>query len=138
MSSNCAMEFPLLDCFFEREPSKSLRTHRSITLVKIRASVGFLEHQGKAKIMFKICPQVHWLSEITTKPICSSLPRVSSLRNSPIAIETILNGVQTVTFQPRTKFPIEDRCLVEVWKFSNGTWKFTGVFDGSRLLLIRS
>ena len=45
-------------------------------------------------------------------------------------------GAHTVTFQPRPKYPIEDRHLVEDWKLSNGTWKFIGVFDGSHLRLV--
>ena len=49
-----------------------------------------------------------------------------------ITIETITYGAHTVTFQPRTKCPIEDRHLVEDWKLSNGIWKFIGVFDGFR------
>ena len=53
-----------------------------------------------------------------------------------IAIETIVYGAHTVTFQPRPKYPIEDRHLVEDWKLSNGTWKFIGVFDGSHLRLV--
>ena len=43
-----------------------------------------------------------------------------------IAIETIECGAHTVTIQPRTKCPNEDRHLMEVWKVSNGTWKFVG------------
>ena len=50
-----------------------------------------------------------------------------------IAIETVVCGAHTVTFQPRTQYPIEDRHLVEDWKLSNGTWKFIGIFDGFRL-----
>ena len=53
-----------------------------------------------------------------------------------IAIESITYGVHTVAFQPRTKCRNEDRHLVEDWKLSNGTWKFIGVFDGSRLRLV--
>ena len=37
-----------------------------------------------------------------------------------IAIETVTCGAHTVTFQPRTQYPIEDRHLVEDWKLSNG------------------
>ena len=51
-----------------------------------------------------------------------------------IAIETIEYGAHTVTFQSRTKYRNEDRHLVEDWRLSNGTWKFIGVFDGSRLI----
>ena len=51
------------------------------------------------------------------------------------AIETIAYGAHIVTFQPR-KIRFEDRHLVEDWKLSNGTWKFIGVFDGSRLRLV--
>ena len=39
-------------------------------------------------------------------------------------VETIVYGAHTVTFQPRPKYPIEDRHSVEDWKLSNGTWKF--------------
>ena len=53
-----------------------------------------------------------------------------------IAIETVTCGAHTVTFQPRTEYPIEDRHLVEDWKLSNGTWKIIGIFDGSRLSLV--
>ena len=53
-----------------------------------------------------------------------------------IAIETVACGAHTVTFQPRTQYPIEDRHLVEDWKLSNGTWKFIGIFDGSCLKLV--
>jgi hypothetical protein len=53
-----------------------------------------------------------------------------------IAIETIAYGAHTVSFQPRTQYPIEDRHLVEDWKLSNGTWKFIGIFDGSCLRLV--
>jgi hypothetical protein len=53
-----------------------------------------------------------------------------------IAIETIVYGAHTVTFQPRAQYPIEDRHLVEDWKLSNGTWKFIGVFDGTRLRIV--
>ena len=53
-----------------------------------------------------------------------------------IAIETVAFGAHTVTFQPRTQHPIEDRHLVEDWELSNGTWKFIGIFDGSRLCLV--
>ena len=52
-----------------------------------------------------------------------------------IAIGTIAHGAHTVSFQPK-KCPNEDRHLVEDWKLSNGTWKFLGVFDGSRLRLV--
>ena len=53
-----------------------------------------------------------------------------------IANETITYGAHTVAFQPCTQYPIEDRHLVEDWKLSNGTWKFIGIFDGSRLRLV--
>ena len=53
-----------------------------------------------------------------------------------ITIETVTCGAHTVTFQPRTQYPIEDRHLVEDWKLSTGIWKFIGIFDGSRLLLV--
>ena len=55
-----------------------------------------------------------------------------------IAIETIDYGAHTVAFQPRTKCLNEDRHLVEDWKLSNGSWKFIGVFDGSRSRLFNN
>ena len=54
---------------------------------------------------------------------------------SKLAQIAIAHGAHTVSFQPK-KCPSEDRHLVEDWKLSNGTWKFLGVFDGSRLRLV--
>ena len=67
---------------------------------------------------------------------CNFLPRcfwnIASLR---IGIETIAYA-HTVTFPPRTKYRNEARHLAEDWKLSNETWKFIGVFNGSRLRVV--
>lgn len=77
---------------------------------------------------------------ITMVNLIDSFQGVSStqLRSelAQIAIETIAYGAHTITFQPRTQYPIEDRHLVEDWELSNGTWKLMGIFDGARLRLI--
>jgi hypothetical protein len=64
---------------------------------------------------------------VSVKQIRSELARVS--------VATVTCGAHTVAFQPsrRPEYRIEDRHLVEEWELADGTWKFIGVFDGTRV-----
>ncbi|KAF8907859.1 phosphatase 2C-like domain-containing protein [Gymnopilus junonius] len=53
------------------------------------------------------------------------------LELAQLSAASVTCGAHTVAFQPRnTKYPTEDRCLIEEWELPNGNWKFIGVFDG--------
>ncbi|KAH8834830.1 protein serine/threonine phosphatase 2C [Flagelloscypha sp. PMI_526] len=60
-----------------------------------------------------------YIPSLTLKPLRLQLARASKADT--------LNGVHSVSFQPRTK---EDRSVSAVWNLANGSWRFLSVFDG--------